>query len=351
MYDESSEGGVATLPVETATAEITDAPVLVGDTAVDTQPDVTTTSTEEVEDVATEVMAEPSLHEKIKETYGVDLSGKYADDDELLKGLVHAQGLIGKRDEYAELGKQYAPYVPQFNDYLQSLQQPEAQPEEAPASWWNPPVWDKQNERYFSANSDTSQIEAVENTPLEIQQQWNEYLNYHQNWSHRLQTNPVDALAPFRQELKEEILQESRSERQRDNQLAHQQTDAHSIVSRNEEWLYEKNKEGHFVNDQNGQRIYTPAGSSYVRNVARLVNAGMIDQGEINQTAVQLTRAEFLGQPKQTTPVLASQAPGSPQVPPPGQAAPPKSQKGMSLRDKLLSASAGIPDEEFELVE
>lgn len=47
--------------------------------------------------------ASPSLFDRVKQISGLDLSGKYADEDEALRGLAEAARLVGIRNEKSEL--------------------------------------------------------------------------------------------------------------------------------------------------------------------------------------------------------------------------------------------------------
>ena len=105
--------------------------------------------------------AVPSLFDRLRDDHELDLSSKYENEDELVKGLANAVRAIGRRDELAELGRQYQQYAPDFNEYLQSRQasKPESKPGEVPAEvpvveeaadpWWKAPEWDDSGNKYI----------------------------------------------------------------------------------------------------------------------------------------------------------------------------------------------------------
>jgi hypothetical protein len=74
------------------------------DVAVTEPEEVVETPPEETpaEETSTEE-ASPSLFDRVKQISGLDLSGKYADEDEALRGLAEAARLVGIRNEKSEL--------------------------------------------------------------------------------------------------------------------------------------------------------------------------------------------------------------------------------------------------------
>lgn len=74
------------------------------DVAVTEPEEVVETPPEETpaEETSTEE-ASPSLFDRVKQISGLDLSGKYADEEEALRGLAEAARLVGIRNEKSEL--------------------------------------------------------------------------------------------------------------------------------------------------------------------------------------------------------------------------------------------------------
>lgn len=289
-----------------------------------------------------------SFIDEVRDKYGVDLSGKYQSDDAAIEGLVNAQKLVGQRDEYAQLGQQLYPYLNQIQEFLssgqqgqngqtQQPQQPQGQQPEQPDAWWNPPQFNQAWNRWL----DEGQVR--EDAPLQVRQEIEQYLSYHDDWANKLTRNPQEAFKPIEQSVERKVMErveQMLSEREQ-QQRAYQQ--ANSIMQSRQDAVFRKTPSGEFVTDDRGQRVMSEFGQKYYSHLSQLEQEMHWERAD--QMAALLAEKEMNGAsraPAKPAPVpKPTTSPGQQSLQPNGRTTQPE---GQSLADMLMGV---IPDDAF----
>jgi hypothetical protein len=325
-------------PDELATQSETDAPM---ETAVEQFTESPETSPDETN----------SLMDRIRNEHGLDLSTKYATDEDALKGLVNASQMVGKKDQDAELGRYYRDHADSFQQYIEMKDEVEQQPEleASQQEWWNPPDWDSSWNQYVTQQDGEGVL--VENTPREIKQKIQARQNYLSHWASELTTNPQQALGPLKDQIKQEVMEEVRQQNAAANQQHQMWSEAQQMMQNNSEWMWEKNANGDPIYDSAGQRMTTPSGTSYSKHLVDLVNGKHSQQHVFNELARLWTKSEIgeMSKPAASaatataTATIDRRTSGSPN----GRKV--KSRSGLSLKDKMMADVSHIPDSEFKM--
>ncbi|HRV17855.1 MAG TPA: hypothetical protein P5317_07575 [Myxococcota bacterium] len=136
------------------------------------------------------------LMQYVKEEFGVDFSDKYSDDSALLKGLIEAQKMIGKRDEASQLvgalvqryGQEGLMQLLQGAPPQQQTQEPQTAPPQEQLEW--DPTWLKLVHR-----DETGKIVPNPGVPQEIAEKTEKYLNYREEFLNALIQDPTGFFA------------------------------------------------------------------------------------------------------------------------------------------------------------
>lgn len=148
--------------------------------------------------------APPSLAERVKALGFADVS----DDTEAIDRVLKA---FEERNQRAvELERQLR-QAEELEAYRQQLAQqkptePESkEPESTSQTWWNPPQVDQAAiELYRSDDGNGWKPE----TPPQIRIQGEQYQKYVNEWANKLVRNPIEALKPFAEQIKQQLLAE-----------------------------------------------------------------------------------------------------------------------------------------------
>lgn len=327
------------------------------------------------------------LLDYVRDRFGVDLGRKYQNGEQAIQGLLNAARLVGQRSQEAELGRRFAGYETEFQQFLRERQEQAAKQaqvvgqQQAQEPWWNPPAYDESWQRWISRDAEGNAT-LREDTPLEVRRAIEERRTYLERWQHQLHTDPAKALqAPleqFRQQVRDEVLEEIRWQQQQQQQTQY----ASQFVNQNAEWIYQKAGNGDYVRDfQTGAPVPTQAGAYFIQSLMQLNQGGMQDQALMVQTALQMTRGAMAaiqaqgsqqGSQQGTQPGTGA-APGAGAAPhqaagnATGAAAPPPATqrrrqptagvlpgetrvsggRGMSLREMLVASASDLPEREF----
>lgn len=282
-----------------------------------------------------------TLFDRIAERHGIDFRQKYRTDDDLIDGLTHAARMVGQRNQYAEIGQQFASDLPAFQEWLQQRQQPAPQPQEGP--WWNPPQFNPA----WNSWLDPETGRPVENAPLEVQQAAQKWIDFHNEHERRLRLDFPGALKPALAEFEQQILGKIRSELEGRESAVKIKTTADSIRDRNAQWLYARDPQGRFLRDEIGKPILTPHGEVFKQHVLRL--QAFNDQPELQaEIAMALTQRDFAmlqnGSQQQAQPPVPAAAMSVPNANA-GRDHERKratSQPGRSFKDRLLERTEGM---------
>jgi len=351
LYDESASAGLSGDPNPTPGS---DESTPSASDSVSSQTETTLDANGGAPESAPTPAAPPppqSWFDTFKTEHGIDFSTKYRDEAELRKGLVNAAKLVGQRDEYAELGRMYAQHGDNFRKYLEGQQHPQAgqaPPPQQPQQngWWNPPEWNDSWNKYIDPETQSLR----DDTPLEIRRRAEERLDYIDRWRHNLATNPNKAFEPVYEDIENRILSKVRAEYEQRLNWQNQQSEADQLVASGRDWIYQTH-EGQILTDAQGRKLFTHAGALMVEELQHLANLGIKDQTEAFKIA-QLRVKERMGTlaptPSAGVPARAKAQPNSNAGRSPnGKQV--SGAKGKSLKDRLSSALADLPEHEFSM--
>lgn len=223
------------------------------------------------------------LLEFVRDQHGLDFTGKYRDDLQLINGLVNAAQLVGRRDIDAEYGRAVRQHEGEFAQFLAlrnsggQAQQPQAQPGQmAPAQEpqgdprWQAPQWNPGWSQWIQEVTDpaTGQTrnELRQDTPMQIRQSIDQFRAWKQEFDQNWATNPAEMVdARINQQVEQRVaaMLEQRFQQEHGQQTAQQ------IVQRNAEWIHARDPQSGqpIVDPMTGQRVMTPRGQAYMRHI------------------------------------------------------------------------------------
>lgn len=150
-----------------------------------------------------------------------------------------------ERQEY-ETNK---PFIEYGHKYFQE-QQVKPAPAEAPAAeqpsgWWNPPAVDLRAVRHYQQNTVNPTTQEIETTwkpgtPDQIKQAYDDHQLYKTQWAEKFVDNPIEALAPFKEQVRQEVLEEVKALYGETMQQQTQEQFLSTFERDNSDWLFVK---------------------------------------------------------------------------------------------------------------
>lgn len=233
----------------------------------ETEPETTEPDKGEEEDDA-------SILAYVKEKYGEDLTGKYADDDAMIRGLVEAQKLVGRRNDEAEAWRQFQKTIAGRERDLQAfLEGRQPEPEKKESKNGEPPEYDPAW-RYQITQDDQGNYVPVKGAPPDVVQK---YLSYHKWRENQLDTflrDPQSYLGKVLDAKTREIEERLQRTSAEQMELQRQKAEEEAFFARNQSLLFQNGKE-------------TPLQAA-AKNIYNTTLARMPDGVEKMQTALDI---------------------------------------------------------------
>ncbi len=291
--------------------------------------------------------------------FGYGQISQYQDDEAALVHLIQQAQRAQQSDTYAQLGRQIAPHLSDFQAYRaqQATAAQQAQAAQAAAAYM-PPEFDERWLGLLERDPATGLFYGKPGTPVGIVDAANKRLE----WQDRFSKNPIQFFEQYAQDKVAPLIQ-----KQVQQQLAayQQSQEVDSILASNFQWLYQHDQTGRPIAGANGQYVPTPAGQLYIQQVSALSQAGVRDPRMQDQLARQLVAgvlAQGQAQQRQAAApqVQGRQALARPNVNPQQARSPQEraqlnvqepSNEGLSLADMIRRDldSGGVTDADFSL--
>lgn len=220
---------------------------------------------------------------------GLDLRGKYKDEDSAYEGLFHAARHIGKRDADAEYGRQMRAYEPQIRQILeQRQQQAQQQQGQAPQKqeFWKPPEFNEALMRMVELDEETGRYRPKAGAPSTAADKVNAYVDYMRTWQHEFATNPQEKLKPFIEDVRQQVLKEVQGtlhEQQRQQQWY--QT-ADQLMADRARMLFEFGPDGTPLRDLNNKYVMSQVGMLYHQALQEAADKGYADPRDQDRFAM-----------------------------------------------------------------
>ncbi len=265
---------------------------------------------------------------------GIELP--FEDDGAALEALGRAYQGSQQRNYFTELGQRLAPHAKQLQAYL--AQQAAAVQQAAPAASWAAPEFKKEWMNLVERDENTGALRSKAGYDPGIADKVQAYAD----WRDRFLDSPETVIGPLVEQRAAALIEQrfaSHSE----------QVAAQAIVQQNADWIFQKGADGRPVRGQ-----FTPEGVLFSQTTQRLWDSGLTDVNVIAglaRTVVEnaVLRRHLQGQASPAAAQAVLAANGSPSVGPGvvGGNAPPPSQAGLSLRERLERATAGLNEPDF----
>lgn len=217
---------------------------------------------------------------------------QFNDDRQFLLHLLNQSHANRQADYYAQVGRQIAPHLQSFQQYLgqqqgfQGQQQRQGVPQQQQRPEWEPPEFDREWLQLVDQDPRSGRYLAKPGVNPVIADRVNEF----DRWQQKYGQNPV---APVRAMMQHELPGLIQSQvAQAIQQYQHQQT-VNSIVDRNSEWMYQRDASGRVAMGVGGVPIPTPQGMRYGQLVQQLERSGMRDPNQVDQFARNLLMGEL----------------------------------------------------------
>lgn len=269
---------------------------------------------------------------------------KYADEDALRHGMLHAMRKIGERDEDANYGRQFREHEAQFRQFLQAQTQPQA-PEPEPSA--PQPDFDERLLAWLERD-EHGLLKPNEHSPpgffnYEMLQRAEQHLQRVQQKRQSFESFDPEKLAEEAQKRAEEVVE------QRLRAQAEQDKAIRLIEQRaSEPWFFARDASGRNIIDPvSGNPVLSQQGHAYMQNAQIAYERyGISDPEGIDGYARAMA---MQSPPNQQQPQPTHQEPARPAIPPGGvhkrnQSAgepppPPEDDKPLSLREMLRQSN------------
>lgn len=260
------------------------------------------TETLETTEETTDEAAGSAIVDMLAEEYGDEARtflAKYENDWQALRGLFNAAKHVSKRDEFAELGKQVAPYYREVVEYIQNRgqapQQQQPAPQQQPQDTF-PRTLSEFNElksRVVGIDPTTGQAAWLPSATAPEKARYQELLQTVQKRQLEMVLNPEQAIGPVVDRLVQERLQQTLQQQQAQSWQFREQDEINKFDQANAQWLY--------VNKANGADGYTAVGNELVQKAQYLIQNGMAKIPALRE-AYQQVAAKYQQQSKPATP-------------------------------------------------
>lgn len=282
-------------------------------------------------------MAPPSWAQNLQ-LAGIDPSG-FRSPEDLANAYLQSQRQMQEMQTYAQYGQQFLPYASQFNEFLQTRQQAQAQHPQQPAapkksieetlkehwnSMWKAPEYDPSWDAMVKMNPETGFYEGISPfVPAQVVQGMNSRRDWMRNSLNKMLENPFElqwkALQPGIQHVIQQEVQ-----RELSSYNVNREFDA--LEQEYAQVLYQHDQGGNRVVDPfTGQPRWTPFGAHVAEEMRRLNAAGLTDPFVNFEYAVNSAKAMLFDQSRQQAQQPQAQ---QPQMTPPQQMMQPQGYPG-----------------------
>lgn len=154
-----------------------------------------------------------------------------------------------RQSELENLRKEYEqnkPFIEYGHQYFKQQQAaPAPEPEAKPGSWFNPPAVDMRLVQHYQEtkiNPATNEPETVwkANAPADLKAAYDARNLYTEQWAQKLVHDPIEALEPFRQQIRQEVLEEVKALYGETMQQQTVEQYVSSFERDNADWLFAK---------------------------------------------------------------------------------------------------------------
>ena len=186
--------------------------------------------------------------------YGYAQLGQYQDDEAALVHLIQQAQRAQQSDTYAQLGRQMAPHLTDFQAFRASQAAASQQATAAAqAAEYMPPEFDERWLGLLERDPGTGLFYGKPGTPVGIVDAANKRLE----WQDKFSKNPIQF---FEQYAKDKVAPQIKQQVQAQLAEYRQSQQVDGILASNFQWLYQHDATGRPVTGGNGQYMPTPAG-------------------------------------------------------------------------------------------
>jgi len=258
---------------------------------------------EETDDEGTEdeTQAQTEFMGMLKEHYGEDLSSKYKDDSEAIRGLLEARRALGRKLENEEYGRLYRDNESDFHQFLtwrqQAQQAQQTQQQTAPAQQpAEQPITPEQAELWMTQvtrDPESGELRSVPGADPDVVNRVQDYNRRVRQAVHDLAYSPDKIvgqyIAPHIEKLKQDIQQTW----QQNTQQSLQQVEVEKWFGENSSWLFQ---------DGDASRGYTHEGQifeqDFVEPLMAQVETGKKSMPEVLEQAMKMMQRAAPQTPK-----------------------------------------------------
>src|SRR5690606_21971614 len=202
FYDEAAEGGTAVAEPEADTGSSLR---IEGESSQ--SESVESSGSERPEPVAQEPQDKYAAIFDYAREHGLDLSPKYRDGKTAVEGLLNAYRAVGKKDSYAELGRRYAQYADDFEEYIRSKRTPQQQGRQAePGDAWDLPRPLGPEVQQYLVRDERGVVTISEDAPAEARAAFERFEHQRRAWAQTLTTDPESIFSKLEQRFEQKFL-------------------------------------------------------------------------------------------------------------------------------------------------
>ena len=169
--------------------------------------------------------------------------------------------------------------------------------------WWAPPEIDKEYISKFRTqyqDPETGEIywDWAENTPNEVIDAAEDYVEYHKEWDKAIRERPHEVLPQVIEKEFDRLFVDRygqlMDEYREEQSVRQQHNDVQAIHDRNSDWMYQQDpRTGQAVVDYNGEPVLTQQGQQVISHINNLRQSGMTDPKQLWDTASRLLAGEM----------------------------------------------------------
>lgn len=230
---------------------------------------------------------------------GYEYEGGFDSDEAAIKHLV----------EQAQRARQFEPYAPHLNDYLQNLsdyeqfrqsryqQQPQAQPQaqqpDQPQPLWQTPEYNPNWLTQVERDPQTGELRPLPGANPVVAQKLRDYTEWRHEAIQKILHDPHAAIVqPWWERTQKELMDQVG--KLVDQRLGHTQveTEAQQFIQQNSDWLFQSRDGQPVIDPVTGQRTLSAEGARFAELISEAQEYGIADTRKQKDYAMRIIQAE-----------------------------------------------------------
>lgn len=222
--------------------------------------------------------------------YGVDLTGRFQDDQSALQHLAMAYQQNQQNSELARYGQEYLRNASEFQAWQRARQEEQTRLQQNQNNWWKAPEWDASWANQIMRDSQGNLVPAP-GAPVDVVQKFTAFANHQRQFMERFSQDPIQAIRPGIEQVAQQVAQQIVEERMT---AFREQNAAQSFVQEHSGWLHARDQQGNVIADpRTGRPALSDLGQRFLGYVNQAQQIGLRDVASQQAHALGLVQRDY----------------------------------------------------------